>query len=183
MLASTTTPNLIDYVTAIGAIATPLVVLLLTGVGWSIRNRQERIFKMEERLQEDRIATYNEILEPFIILLMADTAWNADPKNKNKDKNVIATQKMLSLDYRKMGFKLSLIGSDEVVTAYNNMMQYFFHRDQQEANDSKDNLKDMMRLLGQFLLEIRKSMGNEASKLDAWDMLEWFITDARRLRD
>jgi len=38
-------------------------------------------------------------------------------------------------------------------------------------------------LVGSFLLEIRKSMGNEATELDNWEMLEWFITDARKYRN
>ena len=41
----------------------------------------------------------------------------------------------------------------------------------------------MMSLLGTFLLEIRKSMGNETTALDNWDMLEWFLKDARRFRE
>ena len=40
-----------------------------------------------------------------------------------------------------------------------------------------------MALLGTFLLEIRRSMGNEATKLTNWQMLEWFLTDARTWRD
>jgi hypothetical protein len=40
----------------------------------------------------------------------------------------------------------------------------------------------MMSLLGAFLLEIRRGMGNETTKLDNWDMLEWFLTDARKYR-
>jgi len=183
MIAAVDPPSALDYLTAVGAVATPILVLLLTGIGWSIRNRQERIFKLEERLQEDRIATYNDILEPFIILLMPERAWAADPKNRSKDKNQLATLKMLSLDYRKVGFKLSLIGSDQVVGAYNDMMQYFYNSGEIAGSGSEDHVKRMMHLLGKFLLEIRKSMGNEASKLDAWDMLEWFMTDARRMRE
>lgn len=113
---------------------------------------------------------------------MTDAAWQADPKNRNKDKNALVTSKLLSLDYRQQGFRLSLVGSDEVVRAYSNLMQYFFQRDPEGATSEAD-ARDMMLLLGRFLLEIRRSMGNEATKLDAWDMLEWFLTDARRYRD
>ena len=47
----------------------------------------------------------------------------SDPKTKNKDKNKIGAEKMLSLEYRKTSFGLSLIGSDSVVLAYNDLMQ------------------------------------------------------------
>jgi hypothetical protein len=29
-----------------------------------------------------------------------------------------------------------------------------------------------------LLLEIRKSMGNENTQLDLWEMIEWFMKDA-----
>lgn len=172
----------IDYLVAIGSLATPILVLLLTAVGWKYRQSIERKIKIEERLRDDRIEIYNKILEPFVILLMSDAAWVSDPKNKNRDKNTIATSQMLSLDYRKISFKLSLMGSDEVVASFNNLFQHFYsHADDGQAY-SKSSLKEMMVLLGTFLLEIRRSMGNESTKLDHWAMLEWFITDARKLR-
>ena len=41
----------------------------------------------------------------------------------------------------------------------------------------------MVALLGRFLLEIRRSMGNEKTTLDHFDMLEWFLTDVRAYRE
>jgi len=61
-------------------------------------------------------------------------------------------------------------------------MQYFYNQADEEEAPSNDKLKEMMSLLGNFLLEIRRSMGNETTKLDNWAMLEWFMTDARKLR-
>lgn len=172
----------IDYLTAIGSLATPILVLLLTAVGWKYRQSMERKIKIEEKLRDDRIEIYNKILEPFVILLMSDAAWTSEPKNKNRDKNTIATSQMLSLDYRKASFKLSLIGSDEVVVSFNDLFQYFYNHAEEGQTYSKSNLKEMMVLLGTFLLKIRKSMGNESTKLDNWAMLEWFMTDARKMR-
>ena len=76
-----------------------------------------------------------------------------------------------------------MIGSDEVVKAYNNLFQYFYLRENKEEKANITELKEMMSLLGCFLLEIRRSMGNEETKLNNWDMLEWFLTDARKYRD
>ena len=39
-----------------------------------------------------------------------------------------------------------------------------------------------MSLLGALLLEIRRDTGNETTMLDRWQMLEWFVTDARKYR-
>jgi hypothetical protein len=173
----------IDYLSAIGSVATPILVLLLTAVGWMYRQSIERRIKLEEKLREDRIDIYNAILEPFIILLMSDKAWKSDKKNKNKDKNQIAVNKMLTLDYRKTSFKLSLIGSDAVVFSFNNLMQYFYNQPDGEQSPKDSDLQKMLELLGKFLLEIRRSMGNESTKIDNWGMIEWFITDAKKLRN
>jgi hypothetical protein len=80
----------LDYLTAFGSIATPILVLVLTGIGWRLRTRIERRIALEDSLREDRIASYDAILKPFIILLMSDAAWQSDQKNKNKDKNETA---------------------------------------------------------------------------------------------
>lgn len=183
-------PSVLEIITAAGSIATPILVLLLTGIGWRFRKSIERRFEredkararqleLEDKLREDRIATYNEILEPFILIFMSDAAWAANPKNKSRDRHAIASQKLLSLEYRQQGFKLSLVGSDAVVGAYNDLMQYFFARSEGDPATEGD-VRDMMELLGRFLLEIRRSMGNEATSLGPWQMLEWFLTDARK---
>lgn len=170
----------VEYVTAIGAIATPALVLVLTGVGWKFRRSFERQLELEDKLREKRIETYNFILEPFIILLMTDTAWQHDKQNKGKDKGEYALGKLLSLEYRRQGFRLSLVGTDQVVQSYNNLMQFFYSQEKNPLPEAQ-HLKQMMSLLGQFLLEIRRSTGNEASKLTNWEMLEWFMSDVREL--
>lgn len=172
----------VDYFIAIGSITTPILILALTGIGWKYRQVMERKLKLEEQLRDDRIEIYNKILEPFILLLMSETAWKSDKNNKNKDKNELAASQMLTLEYRKVSFKLSLLGSDAVLTAYNNLMQYFYNRSNDAQKPTIENLGEIMALLGSFLLEIRRSMGNESTKIDNWGMLEWFITDARKMR-
>jgi len=172
----------LNYVTAIGSVATPILVLVLTGIGWRFRAQIERRLTLEDKLRGDRTGTYNEILEPFILLLMSEAAWQADPKNKNVDKNQIARQKMLSLEYRRQASRMSLVGSDAVVRSYNDLMQYFFRPGDRSTSPGESDSREMMSLLGRFLLEIRRSVGNEATKLDNWDMLEWFLTDARKYR-
>lgn len=169
----------LDYVTAIGSVATPILVLLLTAVGWRLKQSVERRRELENKLHEDRIITYNQILEPFIIMFMTEAAWAHDPKNKGKNKGDLATMKMLSLEYRNASFKLSLVGSDAAVQAFNDLFQFFFSQPDGEK-PTEDRVKVMLGLLGTFLLEIRKSMGNETTDLTNWQMLEWFITDARK---
>lgn len=171
----------LDYLTAFGAVATPILVLLLTGVGWAFRNSIDRRFELEDKLREDRVNTYNLILEPFTLLLMSQSAWDNDEKNKNLNKDDIAIAKLLSLEYRRAAFKLSLVANDDVVLAYNDLMQFFYWQSDHDVV-SDDILKSMLTLLGTLLLQIRKSMGNEATKLDHWQMLEWFMKDVRKYK-
>jgi hypothetical protein len=172
----------LDYLTAFGAAATPVFVLVLTGIGWKFRKSIDRRLELEDKLREDRINTYNIILEPFTLLLMTQAAWEHDKQNKNKNKDDIAIAKLLSLDYRKAAFKLSLVANDDVVLSYNEMMQFFYSQGDSPIT-SDENLKTMLSLHGSFLLEVRKSMGNEATKLDRWQMLEWFMTDVRKIKN
>lgn len=177
-------PTWLDYLSAIGAVATPLLVIGLTAIGWRIRHDLERRSDLEAKLRDDRITAYNQILEPFIILLMTDAAWKSDPKNKGKNKEQLAMQTMLSLDYRRHAFKMSLVGGDDVVRAYNNLMQHVFHLTDDAGVEGAPgpDPRALIGLLGAFLLEIRRSMGNEKTGLDKWDMLEWFLTDAKKMR-
>ena len=96
-----------DGITALGSITTPILVLILAGFGWTIRQSIERnrereayLRELEEKLRDDRIAIYNKILEPFIILLTSDAAFQSEPKYKNKTKQDVATSMMLSVEYR-----------------------------------------------------------------------------------
>jgi len=174
--------NWIQYVTAFSSLATPLLVLALTAVGWKYKQSFERKIKLEEKLRTDRIDIYNKILEPFVLFMMSTAAWESDKRNKGKNKDDIATAQMLTLEYRQTSSKLSLIGSDEVVIAFSNLMQYFYNQQEQHSG-AQDNQLQMLILLGRFLLEIRKNMGNEFTKIDEWGMLEWFITDVRKIRN
>lgn len=171
----------LDIVAAIGSIATPVIVLVISSIGWRVKQGIERKIELENKLREDRVEIYNQILEPFIIILMSDKAWEMDKRNKGKNKSDVGTAAMLTLEYRRLGFKLALMANDEVVIAYNNMMQYLYNLD--EIRQPNDFLKDMMKLLGTFLIEIRKSMGNEATKLDHWDMCEWWMSDTRKVKN
>ena len=49
----------IQYVTAFGAVATPILVAVLTIIGWRLRNRLER----QAQLRSDRVGIYNEICQ------------------------------------------------------------------------------------------------------------------------
>jgi len=197
-----TTPekSVLDVVVAIATVITPMLLAVLGAVGWWIKSRiegsqakqqallarqqseSERIKELEDKLREDRITTYNAILEPFFLFFTTEAAFATDKKYKGQKKDEIAIQRMLSVEYRQLGFKLSLIADDAVVRAYNKLMQFFYHSDKDPAPLEKKTVR-WIALMGDFLLEVRKSMGNQASSLDRWEMIEWFMSDATVFRN
>ena len=168
--------ELLDTITAIGAIATPVLLALLAGLGWLLKqsfersqlrqlNQAARVRELEDKLREDRIETYNALLEPFFLLFTSEAAYSQDPKYKGKKKDEMAISRMLSVEYRKIGFKLSLVASDEVVRAYNALMQFFYH-DDGDASAVLVKTSVWVKLLADLLLKVRRSMGNEATTLE-----------------
>jgi hypothetical protein len=182
-----TIQNVIDLLSAIGGIVTPIVLLWLSAVGWALKKRIETNYErerylreLEEKLRDDRINAYNAVLEPFLLILLSTNIKLPDkPIYQNKTAVQVAQDIMLSLEHRQISFKLSLIGSDEVVRAYNELMQYAYNI----SVDNPVNTKILMKLLGNFLIEIRKSMGNVKTQLDYIEMLEGTFKDIRTLRD
>ena len=128
-----------------------------------IKSRVEELNATKEKLKEEQRNIYSQILDPFIQIFV-------DLKGQGLSQ---AIQKIKSYEYRKTAFDLNLVGSDEVVRAYNILMQYTF---KSEASAGKDP-REMMRLWGSLLLEIRKSLGQRNTKLDEWDMLRGMIKD------
>jgi hypothetical protein len=108
-------PTILEYITAIGSITTPILVLLLGGVGWVVKNRFDKAIKREEALREDRIAVYNKVLEPYTIMFMKPDLLAKDPEYKGKTVETAVSDVLHSVAHRQAAFKLALMGSDEVV--------------------------------------------------------------------
>ena len=144
-------------------LAGPIFMVIGGIVAWIVRSRTEELRAMREKLREEQRKIYSQILDPYIKLF-------AGLKTQNLSQ---AIQVITSYEYRKTAFDLNLVGSDEVVHAYNTLMQHTYKREVAEKQDPKE----MMRLWGSLLLEIRKSLGNRRTKLDEWDMLRGMIKD------
>ena len=65
----------------------------------------------------------------------------------------VAVQRLLSLEYRELGFRLSLVGDDAVVRAYNDLIQWSFRLGKSDQAPDAD---EAMFLLGNLLLAIRE---------------------------
>ena len=127
----------INYITAIGTIATPILLIVISAIGWYLKSRIEaswnteaalrrRAEKLEEAIRDDRLQVCNEILEPFIMLFVKEEGLSANGPRRGKTKEQNALEIMQSLKYRQTAFKLSLFANDVVVKAYNNLMQFSY---------------------------------------------------------
>jgi hypothetical protein len=133
-------------------------------ITWLLKSRVEELRAAEENLRETRTQTYWDILEPYVLLF-------SDISNKKNIEDVL--KKITSFQYRKTSFQLCLLGSDNVVQAYNAMWQHTYKAERTGKQDSKE----MMRLWGALQIEIRKSLGNKKTKLKEVDMLRGMIKD------
>lgn len=150
-------------------VLTPILMVVSGIITWYFRSRWEEQRVAEERLHGEHRRIYGEILEPYIELFA----------NLSRGEGVSSgiERKITSKDYRKTIFELGLLGSDDVVHAYNDLMQYFFKL----GSGGKQDMRETIRLWGTLRLEIRKSLVNKRTKLNALDMLRGEITDIDKL--
>ena len=188
-------PTVIELIAVIGTIATPILLIAISGIGWYFKSRIEsswkteselrsRAAKLEETIRGDRLQIYENILEPFIILFMKEDALSVNRAQRGKTKEQRVLEIMQSVEYRQAAFKLSLFANDDVVRAYNSLMQFSYKMG--SDSDSREEQgaigQQLLAFFGDFLLEIRKSVGNETSSLSNIDMLKWMITDIEKLK-
>ena len=196
-------PTVLEWVALVGTVATPVLLIFLSAIGWFIKSRFEksqaleqearrRIERLESEIREERIQIYADILEPFIILFANDISLPAARSGRGgrgeqpKTKDEVAIEKLTSLDYRRTAFRLSLFANDDVARAYNSLMQAAYSMGPKTGDDSETAGMQGIQIIGLFgdlLLAIRKSVGNEATGLTNTEMLEWMITDIRSVED
>lgn len=150
----------------------PIIVFLLgTGVmgtiiGILLENKIKKLNSLEDKLRKDRSKIYFNLLIPFVKLF-------------NKENNQEAAIAYLSSEeYRRTSFEVTLIGSDDVVKAYGDLMQEAFKqgREPKKPNEIKKP-NEMIILLGDLLLQLRKDLEHKDTKLTRKDMLRHMITD------
>lgn len=161
--------------TALISAATSILVVVLAGTFNQRLKTIEQRRKKDEQLHPDRIEVYNEALEPYIVLLMPESEWataqDSIPEYAGMSRDEAALARIFSLAHRRNSFKLMLMGTDEVVQAYNDLT--LFHSRPRSAPMNEEEWEAGLKLFGQLVLAIRRSVGNEVTKLDAWDMLYW----------
>ena len=164
-------PTTLENISAIATIITPFLlglILFLQSRFEANRKREDdaraRAQRLEDETRETRMELAEKILMPFFDSL--DAAREA--KTPNIDFR----------EWRKMAFRLSLYGDDEVFKAFNRFMQLAYSMEQEQ--DSNDPLS-VLQPLGGLLLAIRRSAGNKDTTLGELEILEWMISDLRTI--
>lgn len=143
----------------------PAVTALVGVAVWLFQSRIETIRRESERLHSDRRKIYTEVLELYIRLLSG---------TKNPADTVLGLQQAGTFDHRKAIFELTMMGADDVVTSFNNFVEYSFSaRTPQARLDSKH----LLTLWARVLLAIRRDLGFRRTKLKEADMLRGQIMD------
>jgi len=144
------------------ALVGPVLMIIGGIITWFIKSSSEELRATREKLRSERRKIYADILDPHIRIFAGLKGLGVEE----------AEGKIKSYDYRKIAFDLNLIGSDGVVCANNNFMKYAY-----ETEPNQQDPREIMRLLGKLLLEIRRSLGNKKTKLNEFDMLRAMIKD------
>jgi len=143
---------------------TPTLLGLLCGaIGWFLKSRFEARRRDQEALRDERAKIYVDILTPFIRIL-------TDLSESRKKE---ALEEVTSLDYRKLAFRLVLVGDDNVVSEWNDFWGSLFGEPDPEA---------LILAFGDVLLAIRRGLGIQNTALSNKDMLRWMIKDIDTLK-
>ena len=150
-----------------------LFVLAISAFAWLMRTNIMTQRKYEETVRDKRLDTYEEVLSPFIALL---TASESDDEKASIQQE--ALKRIKSQEYRALAFKLTFIGSDNTVRAFNALWQFFYTLEKNPELDAKSGL---LRF-GDLLVAIRKDLGNRTN-LQNTEMMAWMIKDIKELED
>ncbi len=126
---------------------------------WFLQSRIDKIQHARERLQDERRKVYTDVLDPFIRIFTGIKK----PQETQK-----AMKQIVSYAYKKAAIEFNIIGADNVVKAFNELMQYIYETEEDESGNP---VETMLRW-GRVLLAMRKSVGDPATKLTEIDMLQ-----------
>ena len=157
------------------ALLSPILLTIGGLITWFVKSKKEERLLAEEKSRQFKIETYKNLLEPFIATL----TFSLPEKQKLREIN-----KITSLEYRKTVFDLTTFGSDEVMKAFNQIMQTFFHAEElQKSSIENEYTIRLMALLSELLLQIRKDIYSKKTDLQRSDTVEFMLTDIENYKD
>jgi hypothetical protein len=142
---------------------TAIVAALVAG-GFAYRANQatiasQRIVELEKRLATSRLETYKPLMEAIAAYFAKGEPSNQEVKRRND--RLLAALSDAAL-------WVPIYGSDETVRVFHRMMQVAF-------SGAPANI--MLRTYGQFMLAIRRDLGDTSTSVDIVDLLGIRIND------
>jgi hypothetical protein len=129
-----------------------------------LNTAQARLHEAALRLRDERRQIYLKVLEPYIAVLQAlGTGVSAQEASRRLGTN----------EHRKAAFELKLVGTDEVVTAFNTFARYIMDAPRR----SNDPPGLVLRLWADLLLAIRRNVGEPGTQLTGRDMILDWVSD------
>lgn len=148
-----------------------IIAALLGGAfSWFVKSKLNEFRSLREELREKRSGIYADLLEPYIKVFTGSSA-------EEGLQEII--EQVQSYEYRETHFRLTLLGPDEVVRAYNRFLQYIYSQEDQDEADPVE----LLEHYGKLLLEIRRSLGNRGTTLTETEMLEGVIKDIEKVQE
>lgn len=152
-----------DYLQILQAVLPAILVIIGGIVTWRLKAKAEGLRAIEEKLRDERSKVYENLLEPYVTIMS-----KADARTKER-----AMKRILSAEYKKISLQVNLIGADPVIIAWNKLLEYT--SSVEKSSDLNNTL--VMRYFADFLLEVRRNLGNEKTTLKRADILRCFVSD------
>lgn len=146
---------------------------IIGAAAWAIRSSIEQKREYQRLLAERKREHYLQFLE-FIAKFLGTTG---SSERANAAPNVVPNSPAVPLeDLRMWSLRLTLIGSDEVVKAWNRT------RLEGVANPGQGDNLQVLRNWGRLWLAMRKDCGHLDTKLNVTDVLASFVNDIEQHR-
>ena len=174
-------PSTLDDIATIATIVTPILlalILFLQRRFEAARKKEDddraRAQRLEDEMRETRMELGEKALEPFFEVLNATKQPEQARGRRSARSRQTDTPAIDFAEFRRIAFRLSLYGDDDVLKAFNRFMRLAYSM---EGGQKSDDPESILRPLGGLILAIRKSAGNEATSLDELEILQWMISD------
>jgi hypothetical protein len=143
----------------------------IVGAGaWAVRSSIEQKREYQRLLAENKRTHYSEFLD-FLNQFIGPTGKSGADQEKVGEHDQVSLEEL-----RKWSLRLTLIGSDEVVLAWNAVRLQVA-----DAQDGKPGLS-ALRGWGRLWLAMRKDCGHPDTKLKPTDILASFVNDIEQHR-
>jgi hypothetical protein len=144
-----------DWSTIISVLAalSPILLVIIGGIGWLYRHEKERREAVERQLSEHKYKTYITLLDLFFDVMKATKTGKTIDQNDLNDRMFNA------------GKDLIIYGSDDVVTAF-----------QKWLGGTREG-KVTLGQFGELVISVRQDMGNSKTNITSEDVLRQFIID------